>query len=129
MGLLREAWQMLKTAFQMERQWRPEGQAITEFDRLFQLSLRSSLTTVLRSSRRWRSGRLSNDELIDAVTQVFEPYQHLWTKHADTMRLSCVDGIRSEEDWKELAEFIRRYGGGVIPRQPVDPGERPRDSS
>lgn len=114
MGLLREAWQMLKTAFQMERQWRPEGQAITEFDRLFQLALRSSLTTVLRSSRRWRSGRLSNDELIDAVTQIFEPYQHLWTKHADTMRLSCVDGIRSDEDWKELEEFIRRYGAELF---------------
>lgn len=114
MGLLREAWQMLKTAFHMERHWRPDGQAITEFDRLFQLSLRSSLTTVLRSARRWRSGRLSNDELIDAVTQVFEPYQQVWTKHADTMRLSCVDGIRSEEDWRELSEFIRNYGAELF---------------
>jgi hypothetical protein len=110
MGLLRETWHVLHTAFRMERRWRPEGQAITEFDRLFHLALRSSLETLLASSRKWRSGRFSHDELIDAVSELVEPYQSLWLKHSGTMRLSSVDGLRSDEDWAELADFIHEYG-------------------
>ena len=114
LGLLREGWHVLQTAFRMERRWRPEGQAITEFDRLFQISLRSALETLLRSAKRWRSGRFSPDELIDVVSDLVDPYQKLWLKHSNTMRLSSVDGLRSEEDWHELAAFIREYGSELF---------------
>lgn len=114
LGLLREGWHALQTAFRMERRWRPEGQAITEFDRLFQISLRSALETLLRSAKKWRSGRFTSDELIDVVSDLVDPYQKLWLKHSNTMRLSSVDGLRSEEDWNELAAFIREYGAELF---------------
>lgn len=114
LGLLREGWHVLQTAFRMERRWRPEGQAITEFDRLFQISLRSALDTLLRSTKRWRSGRFSPEELIDFVSELVDPYQALWLKHSNTMRLSSVDGLRSDEDWNELAAFIREYGAELF---------------
>lgn len=114
LGLLREGWHVLQTAFRMERRWRPEGQAITEFDRLFQISLRSALDTLLKSTKRWRSGRFSPEELIDVVSELVDPYQALWLKHSNTMRLSSVDGLRSDEDWNELAAFIREYGGQLF---------------
>lgn len=114
LGLLREGWHVLQTAYRMERRWRPEGQAITEFDRLFQISLRSALGTLLQSARRWRSGEFRSDELIDVVSELVDPYQVLWLKHSNTMRLSSVDGLRSEEDWNELAAFIREYGAELF---------------
>jgi hypothetical protein len=114
LGLLREGWHVLQAAFRMERRWRPEGQAITEFDRLFQISLRSALETLLRSAKRWRSGRFSPEEMIDVVSELVDPYQALWIKHSNTMRLSSVDGLRSEEDWNELAAFIREYGSELF---------------
>ena len=114
LGLLREGWHVLQTAFRMERKWRPERQAITEFDRLFQISLRSALDTLLRSAKKWRSGRFSPEELIDVVSELVDPYQALWLKHSNTMRLSSVDGLRNDEDWNELAAFIREYGSELF---------------
>ncbi|REJ91462.1 MAG: hypothetical protein DWQ34_14990 [Planctomycetota bacterium] len=114
LGMLREGWHVLQAAYRMERRWRPEGQAITEFDRLFQISLRSVLDTVLSSARRWRSGRFSSEELIDVISELIEPYQALWLKHSHTMRLSSVDGVRSDEDWAELAGFIQEYGADLF---------------
>ena len=114
LGLLREGWHVLQTAFKMERRWRPEGQAITEFDRLFQISLRSALDTLLQSTKKWRSGRFSSEELIDVVSELVDPYQSLWLKHSNTMRLSSVDGLRNDEDWNELSAFIREYGAELF---------------
>ncbi len=114
MGLLREGWHVLQAAFRMERRLRPEGQAITEFDRLFHISLRSSLETLLDSARRWRTGRFSHDELIDMVSELVDPYQSLWLKHSSTMRLSSVDAIRTGDDLTELSAFIHLYGSELF---------------
>ncbi len=57
LGLLRETWTLLKTAYRMERKSRPGGQAVTEFDQLFRTALRNSLDCVIRSSKRWRVSR------------------------------------------------------------------------
>lgn len=54
LGLLRETWTLLRTAYRMERRSRPGGQAVTEFDQLFRSALRNSLDCVIRSSTRWR---------------------------------------------------------------------------
>ncbi|MGH7200893.1 MAG: hypothetical protein ACREJB_09830, partial [Planctomycetaceae bacterium] len=53
MGLLRETWDLLRTAYRMERGSRPEGMAITEYDRLFRIALRESLRCVIRSASKW----------------------------------------------------------------------------
>ena len=114
LGLLREGWHVLQAAFRMERRLRPEGQAITEFDRLFHISLRSSLETLLNSARRWRNGRFNHDELIDMVSELVDPYQSLWLKHSSTMRLSSVDAIRTSDDLTELSAFIHLYGAELF---------------
>ncbi|MEW4526397.1 hypothetical protein [Maioricimonas sp. JC845] len=110
LGLFRETWHILQTAFRMERRWRPEGPAITEFDRLFEIAFRSSLECTLQSATKWRSGRLGAEELIELVGGMSEPYQWLWLKHSSTMRLSAVDGIRDDKSWQDLSEFIHAYG-------------------
>ena len=133
LGMLRETWHLLYTAFRMERKWRPKGQAITEFDRLFSVALRSSLNTLVQSVRSWdRSAigqgeddsgdsesedvadslhsELDTEDLIDAISRVLDPYQWLWSEHSRTMRISAVDVMRKEEEWEDLAEFIQTYG-------------------
>jgi hypothetical protein len=110
LGLLREAWHVLFTAFRMERKWRPKGQAITEFDRLFAISLRSTLESLVNSTRHWSGKELDTEELIDALNRVLDPYQWLWLEHSRTMRISAADGVRRTAEWEEITDFIKRYG-------------------
>jgi hypothetical protein len=98
----------------MERRFRPEGQAITEFDRLFELALRSSLEAVVRSAASWDDVRDDCESLIECLGDVLDPYQKLWIDHSRTMRISSVDGLRDNEDWEELAEFIEAYGSDLF---------------
>ncbi|MBX3441784.1 MAG: hypothetical protein KF774_05215 [Planctomyces sp.] len=114
LGLLRETFHVLQTAFRMERKYRPEGQAITEFDRLFDLALRTSLTAVIQSSAAWDDVRNDAEALIECLGEVLDAYQKLWIDHSRTMRISSVDGLRSNEDWEELAEFIEAYGADLF---------------
>jgi hypothetical protein len=115
LGLLRETWHLLYTAFRMERKWRPRGQAITEFDRLFTIALRSTLEALTSSALQWTpDDDADTEDLIDAIGKILDPYQWLWSEHSRTMRISAVDGLRKQEDWEELAEFIQRYGGDLF---------------
>lgn len=52
-GLLAETWNVLTTAYRMERASRPSGTATTEFDRLLKTALKSSLRAVVRAKGRW----------------------------------------------------------------------------
>jgi hypothetical protein len=114
LGLLRSTWHLLNTVFKMERRWRPEGQAITEFDRLFDIALRNTLRTLVQSAEGWPEPSRSTDDLLNALGELLEPYQQLWMKHSRTMRLSSVDGVRMDEDWAQLYEFIQAYGGDLF---------------
>jgi hypothetical protein len=52
-GCLRETWQLLQTAYDMERGGRPTGMVVSEFDQLFRAALKSTLECIVRSSHRW----------------------------------------------------------------------------
>ncbi len=114
MGMLRETWHLLYTAFRMERKWRPKGQAITEFDRLFSIALKSSLDSLVKSVRSWSKTEIDTEDLIDALSKVLDPYQWLWSEHSRTMRISAVDGMRKDSEWEELTQFIQNYGGDLF---------------
>ena len=53
LGLLRETWQVLRTAYRMERTSRPDGAAVTEFDRLFRQALRHTLEAICHAAHAW----------------------------------------------------------------------------
>lgn len=112
LGLMRETWHVLLTAFRMERKWRPKGQAITEFDRLFGIALKSSLESLVENARTWSSDKdIDSELLIEGISQVLDPYQWLWAEHSRTMRISAVDALRRESEWEDLRAFISTYGG------------------
>jgi len=104
----------LRTAHLMERASRPQGVAVTEFDRLFRIALRNSLVCVVESSRRWKAGRFSDEELIEVVSSVVEFYLEQWLDHSQTMRLSSVESLKSSGDWKATREFVQKYGADLL---------------
>ena len=111
-GLLRETWHLLRTAARMERNSRPPGPAITEFDRLFETALRESLSTVLASTDSW--DRAAPEAVAELVHEVTEHYQERWLKHSRTMRLSAVDHLRIDGESGRITEFIQTYGGELF---------------
>lgn len=119
LGLLRGTFHLLQAVFTMERNSRPNGPAITEFDRAFQVALRRSLEAVVASAASWdqedSTGSLE-ETLVEQVQQTLGPYHDLWLKHSETMRLSAVDadGPHRGVDWETIEEFIRTYGGDLF---------------
>jgi hypothetical protein len=114
LGLIRETWHLLRTAHQMERSSRPDGMAVTEFDRLFKVALRNSLESVVDTSAKWKSGKFSDEELIEVVGSIVEFYLDQWLHHSSTMRLSSVEALKNEDEWDEIVHFIERYGEELL---------------
>lgn len=114
LGLLRETWHLLKTARHMERVARPRGMAVTEFDRLFRIALRSTLECVVRASREWKGGRFTDEELIEIVSEIVELYLDQWLEHSSTMRLSSVEALKVDSVWGDTAKFVQTYGSEIL---------------
>ncbi|MCA9024086.1 MAG: hypothetical protein KDA86_02615 [Planctomycetaceae bacterium] len=119
LGLLRGTFHLLQAVFTMERNSRPNGPAITEFDRAFQVALRRSLETVVISAASWDTDQSSGsleETLVEQVQQALGPFQDLWLKHSETMRLSAVDadGPHRGVDWDAVEEFVQTYGGDLF---------------
>ena len=114
LGLYRETWHVILTAYRMERGSRPTGPAITEFDRLFRLAMSNTLNYLLKSSTSWRSGRIEDETLIDILAEVVDHFGNVWLKHSQTMRLSAAESLRDEQTWEKTKEFVHRYGGELF---------------
>lgn len=114
LGLLRETWHILRTAHQMERASRPQGLAVTEFDRLFRIALKSSLEAIVQASQRWKAGRYTDEELIELLGSVVELYLDQWLDHSGSMRLSTVETLKIEAEWLETKAFIQKYGSELF---------------
>ncbi|MBX3448741.1 MAG: hypothetical protein KF777_04230 [Planctomycetaceae bacterium] len=114
LGMLRETWHVLRVAYAMERSSRPQGLAVTEFDRLFRIALRGSLEQTLLAAEHWKGGRFPDEELIDIVGSIVEFYLEQWLEHSQSMRLTSVETLRMEALWDETREFIQRFGGELL---------------
>ena len=133
LGMLRATFHILNAVYAMERNSRPSGPAITEFDRAFQVSLRHSLEAVVASAAVWDEvdPTLSFDELlVDLVQQQVAPYQEIWMRHSDTMRLSAVDaeGPNRSVDWERVETLHSDLRRRSVSRQRIDAGQRPGHS-
>ena len=114
LGLQRETWHLLRTAYLMERTSPPVGMSITEFDRLLNAALRSALECVIQSADDWNDGQFPDEELVELVGEVTEVYLQLWLKHSQTMRLSSVEALSDPPTWRRTRSFIRTYGSDLF---------------
>jgi hypothetical protein len=114
MGLIYETYEVLYTAYRMEREIRPAGPPVTEFDQLFRTAISNTLQCVISSSARWKSGRYTDEELTDLISEIVEHYLQLWLKHSRSMRLSTVEALIDDETMNEVREFIIKYGAELF---------------
>lgn len=114
MGLLFETYEVLYAAYRMEREHRPAGMAVTEFDQLFRAAVGNSLQCVTRSSQKWKSGKYTSEELVDLVGEIVEQYLELWVRHSRSMRLSTVEVLIDDETMSSVREFIIQYGADLF---------------
>jgi len=101
----------------MERCSRPDGIAVSEFDRLFRTALRSSLSAIIRSSHSWETEQLDDDKLIDIAGKLVDKYREQWLKHSRTMRLSSAEALNQDFVWQEVKQFIELYGADLFHAQ------------
>lgn len=111
LGMLEETLKLLRTAYRMERSSRPAGLAVTEFDRLFRTALRNSLLCLVASAETEEYG---DEELIELLQRIVEPYRRLWLQHSKTMRLSTVEELHDEELAESTRAFIETYGADLF---------------
>jgi len=110
LGLFREGAELLKVAFRMERSSPPAGMSITEFDRLTQTALRSTVEALLDSAENWDASDADAANLVDILSQVADHYEGLWLKHSKTMRLSSLEALHDEAIREDVRRFIEEYG-------------------
>jgi hypothetical protein len=107
LGLLRETYQLLKKARDMEQAIRPEGRGVTEFNVLFQTGLQAIVEAVVHSAAQWQLG---DEDLVRLLEQLSRPFLGLWVSHSQSLQLSSLEAIRTEDEWTAQREFVRRYG-------------------
>lgn len=125
LGLLAEALRLLRTIQQMERAHPAGPGAFTEFDRLFQTGCQAIVQCVVSSSATWRpQGQKrplqlppSESELIELLEEVLKRLLTCWIDHSRNIRLSVLETVGTDGRWRQLKQFIERYGHDLFTQQ------------
>ena len=115
LGLLKETFRLLETAYRMERTSRPLGQAVTEFDRLFRIGLACSAESILHAARRWKTETARQRRAVfRRLQRLLDAYSGLWIRHSSSMRLSVVEELNDPARSEEIRAFIETYGDDLF---------------
>jgi hypothetical protein len=114
LGLLRETFELLRTARAMEHAHSSRGRGVTEFNHFFQSSYQSVVESLIESARQWSAEHAGDSELVDLLERVTAPFLKLWIEHSRTLQLSVLETLQGESDWQALHTFIQRYGGDLF---------------
>ncbi len=138
-GLFYPACQLIETARYMEHQNPVGSGAITEFDEMFKLAYKAMVRSVVKNAYVWRIEQLrqssdpsdepleipdldkhdgdslgdrepDGDDLIAVLQQLTEVMLGSWLAHSRTLRLSVLETVDNAKSWRQLVDFIQRYG-------------------
>jgi hypothetical protein len=110
LGLLRETYQLLRTARHMELSHPPQGRGVTEFNELYQAAYRGCVECVVDSAASWGPAHGDDETLVDLLDTLTTPFLAVWIDHARSLQLKTLESLRGAADWERLREFIKRYG-------------------
>ncbi len=113
LGLLAEAGRLLELAKAMESNHMPGRGAISEFDRLFSFGCQHMVEALVRAAKAEGASDLPPEQspLVDCLDTLSQRLVKLWVHHAHTLRISVLEALDAQEvTWRELVEFVRRYG-------------------
>ncbi len=114
LGLLRETYQLTKLARAMERNTPPEGRRVSSFDQLFRTAVVNVADALLASIEAQPKEALDTATLFPVIRQVADSFQKLWLEHSHSLRLSALEAVLDDDDWNELAAFVRKYGSDLF---------------
>ncbi len=121
LGLVKETFQLLEVAQRMEIEHSVGQGAITEYDRLFETGYQALVRCVVTSADSWDgqktaddASRPSDNMLVEALQDLTESQLGRWLTHSRTVRLSVVEKLTDEEDWRRFVRFVERYGHGLF---------------
>jgi hypothetical protein len=114
LGLLRETFELLRTARAMEQAHPPRGRGVTEFNHFFQSAYQSVVESLIESASTWDAEKGGDDQLVQLLQLVTAPFLELWVDHSRTLQLSVLETVPGDADWQALQAFIQRYGGDLF---------------
>ena len=137
-GLLRETFLILQAARTMEKNQSLSGPRVTEFDRLFQIGCQAMAEAVVDSALNSGQCSVASDQktpeglpslatghspltteieparVAGTLEKLLDPLLGVWMDHSKDLRLSMIEAIDTEEDWKRLCKFVKRYGKDIF---------------
>lgn len=118
LGLLTETCRLIEAAREMERA-NPVGPgAVTEFDELFKIGYKAMVESVVASAAAWPDSPdahpSSQTLLVGFLERLTETLLVSWLAHSRTLRLSVLERVKDKHHWKQLVEFIERYGADLF---------------
>ncbi len=114
LGLLRETYQLLKLARQMERNDPPDGRRVSSFDQLFRTAVVGIVDALLAAARDWGEDASEDGPPAAALRQMADSFRTLWVDHSIGLRLSTLETVLDADDWDDLHDFVREYGGDLF---------------
>jgi len=120
LGLLLETRDLLTTINMLEMAHPIGPGAITEFDQLFRAGCEAICRCIVESRACWpkrRGTKLIDERLLDALDPIIGSMTRLWLLHSSSMRISVVESLNDEDRWRQVRQFIVRYGGELFSQQ------------
>ena len=123
LGLVYEACQLLTAIPDMERRQPVGAGAVTEYDRLFSIGYKALVETMVRVADGFPGQPATSDsDLVDITERLTERALRQWLSHSRSLRLSVLEPLADEDDWRVLVAFIQRYGADLFTQDFLHPG-------
>jgi len=125
LGLIRETCQLLDVAQAMESDHPVGPGAVTEYDRLFTSGYQAIVRALVESAEGWdeerapeksadSASRPSDAMLVEALQDLTESQLNRWLAHSRTLRLSVVERLSDDTEWRGFVAFVERYGADLF---------------
>ncbi|HEY7328136.1 MAG TPA: hypothetical protein VH592_10870 [Gemmataceae bacterium] len=114
LGLLRETYNILRTARAMEQAQPMRGRGVTEFNHFFQAAYQAVVESVVESASSWGSSHNSDEELVAVLERLTGPFLTLWMEHSRSLQLSVLETLTGESEWRAVQAFVQRYGADLF---------------
>ncbi len=114
LGLLRETYDLLRTARGMEQAQPTRGRGVTEFNHFFQSAYQAVVESVVEAAAAWGPEQRADATLVDILERLTAPFLSLWIEHSRSLQLSVLETLTGESEWRALVAFVQRYGGDLF---------------
>jgi hypothetical protein len=115
LGLLRETFDLLRTARAMEQEHPARGRGVTEFNHFFQIAFQEVVETVVRSAQQWPADHTTDEALVKVLERLTKPFLTLWIDHSRLLQLSVLEAVGANQgEWQALQDFVKTYGGDLF---------------